>query len=117
MARAALIRYTSANLAASDWRHGVHAMLTVLARFVGHLLSRNSYLLPPITTATPARAADSQPLTNDASTLTLAIVAFVTLAVYYAATGWRPSRRKMDVGKTTRSESVDHSDKSKRDAA
>jgi hypothetical protein len=85
MAAGAAICYTAPDLAAFGNRQGVRAMLESLPQFA-------EQLLPRITTAPPI-GAGSPLVARDPSTLALAIVGIVTLAVYLAATGWRRPRR------------------------
>jgi hypothetical protein len=100
MAAGAVIRYTSADLAAFGNRQGVRAMLDLLPRFAELSLSNNAAWLPRIAAA-PLMGADNPRLTpHDPTTLALAIVGIVTLAVYYAAIGWRKPRH--DEGRTSR---------------
>jgi hypothetical protein len=67
-------------------------MLDSLPKFAELLLWNNVGLLPRSTTAPPTGASETRLAPQDPTTLALAIVGLATLAIYLAATGWRPSR-------------------------
>lgn len=98
-------------------------MLDSLPKVAEFLLWNNASLLPEITTAPPLRPGNMPVTPQDPSTLALAIVGIVTLAVYFAVSGWRKSRSeavptsrpRVDVA--GRSPSTDHTDAATRDAA
>jgi hypothetical protein len=68
-------------------------MLDFLPKLSGLWLSDIWALLPSITTAPSVSAGTARIAPQDPSTLALAIVGFITLALYVAATGWRKPRR------------------------
>lgn len=98
-------------------------MLDFLPRFAEGLVSSIADLLPLLTTALPPRAAAPRLAPHDPSTLALAIVGLVTLAVYYAASGWRRSRREESRSCRAQNDAshprpaVDQTEKPTRDAA
>jgi hypothetical protein len=67
-------------------------MLDSLPPFAERLLSSIADLMSHVTAASPLRPRNAQIRPQDPSTLTLAVVGIVTLALYFAVSGWRKSR-------------------------
>jgi hypothetical protein len=69
----------------------VHDSLPIVA---GRLLSGIAELIARITPASPLRPGNAQLTPRDPSTFALAIAGIATLAIYFAASGWRKSRKQ-----------------------
>jgi hypothetical protein len=70
-------------------------MLDFLPKFAELLLSSCAVLMLQITEAMPVGAGNARLAPQDPSTLALGFVGLVTLALYFAATGWRRPRREV----------------------
>jgi hypothetical protein len=98
-------------------------MLAFLPKLAAMLLSSSGAWSGRMTTATLIAANQPRVAPRDPSTLGLAIVGFVTLTVYLAATGWRKSRREQPRGLPSRADecnqeqSIDRSETPTRGAA
>jgi len=98
-------------------------MLAFLPKLAALLLSSGGVLLSHLTAAMLIAADQTRIAPRDPSTLDLAIVGFVTLTVYLAATGWRLSRREENrarppsLNASMADHSTDRSESPKRGAA